>query len=467
VAELQLRRGQPDLALKTLKPAGNLLSRTSGYFIPLHYYQVLGNCHRKLGNLDLASEAYKQAIVTAEDSLRHVHDEQERLEWIRGADDAYRGLVRTLLAQGKSTDALKLWEWYKARSIETGLTTQTLSDGQVSWPEIWRQASQTNWNGDVQVRIIYAMFDDGLQIWTITGGHLRSAWVFVERQILQRSSQDFSAACARPDSSLADDQHRGRVLFNLMITPIEGNLPAGSAISIELDYALANLPMEALYSSDQWYLGERYPIVYSPGLFREKGLRKPKQITSRSSLLLVDAATNLPGRDIEYQTISRLFPTKRLLFDEAHKNDFKTALSGAAIFHFIGHGDANLDHAELQVGPHVLLRAPDFSPGATQHLQLAVLAACSTAQGGTYGLLDNRNLIHAFLAGGIPSVIASNWNIDSIATAELMRTFYTQLLKGDSPAAALFHARNQELRRHQHPYFWSGLSLIGGDNWPN
>jgi CHAT domain-containing protein len=278
---------------------------------------------------------------------------------------------------------------------------------------------------------------------------------------MQNRVSNFAELCARPESPIALLQEQGQGLFNLLIAPVLKELPVGSVLAVELDRGFANFPVEALYSGDGWYLGEKFPIIYSPGFVLENKLRKPKQITSSSALLLVDAASNLPGSDLEHQTVIRLFPKTKAFFSADEKGAFNTALSKASVFHFMGHAQVNLNTEELRVTPHWVLRPADFSPRATQHLQLAVLAACSTAQGGTYGLLDNRNLVHSFLTGAVPAVIASNWNVDSASTAELMRSFYAYVLRGEPPSIALFHARNQELRVRRHPYFWSGLNLIG------
>jgi CHAT domain-containing protein len=76
-------------------------------------------------------------------------------------------------------------------------------------------------------------------------------------------------------------------------------------------------------------------------------------------------------------------------------------------------------------------------------------------------LLDTRNLVHPFLAAGVPSVIASHWNVDSAATALLMNAFYAGIHDGEDAPKALFEARKKLMISHRHPYYWAGFSING------
>jgi CHAT domain-containing protein len=65
---------------------------------------------------------------------------------------------------------------------------------------------------------------------------------------------------------------------------------------------------------------------------------------------------------------------------------------------------------------------------------------------------------------GAPRVVASLWNVDDRATAELMKRFYTGLLKEhQSPAAALRAAQISMWRekRWQQPHFWAAFIAQG------
>jgi CHAT domain-containing protein len=468
LAELQLKRGKLNEAFSSLEPAQELLSKTDGYFVSLHYYQLMGTINLRLGCLEQAAEGYKAAIVIAELSLNEIKRSQDRLQWVKATDEAYRGLVRVFLEEHNAADGFRLWEWYQSRaSQESSMTAVRIQKPSLaSWPDIWRAASTVSWQAEPAVRIVYAVFNDGVQIWMPSKGELRATWVGMSREQLEQLVQRFSHACAQPNSPLSEVHKQGQDLFSLLVQPVIDQIPVGSVIAIEMDRSLANIPFEALRSPDGWYLAERYPVIYSAGIIREKHLRNPEAVNAKKLLLLADESVAggqgyLPGSERERETISRLFPKTKIIGPEATLAETQTLLAESDIFSFIGHSEPNNTGTALRVSPRLLLKAQDFPPHILHRLQIAVLAACATASGGENGLLDNRNLVHAFLAGGVPTVIASNWNVDSTATAELMQAFYAHVAKGQPASIAAFTARNETLKVHNHPYFWSGFSLVG------
>jgi CHAT domain-containing protein len=103
-----------------------------------------------------------------------------------------------------------------------------------------------------------------------------------------------------------------------------------------------------------------------------------------------------------------------------------------------------------------LLRSENFSPQSLQSLQVAGLFACSS---GTVrnGLPDTSNLVHQLLSGGVPTIIASRWDVSRFRTTELMAGFYGHFQSGDSPADAMLAARREVFQAHTHPYYWAAL----------
>ena len=248
--------------------------------------------------------------------------------------------------------------------------------------------------------------------------------------------------------------------------PVSEALSARSLIHVEVDRPLSNLPIEALHSPHGWYLGQKYPVVHSPGILYERHLRHAVNLSSSAPFLLADAAEGnfLPGHDLERSTIQKLFPKATVIGSDADTAAILGPLGKSTVFGFIGHGEPSATGTGLRMNPRLLLKAEDFSLHSLRHLQIAVLAACSTSSSGNNGLLDNRNLVHAFLAGGVPNVVASRWNVDSEATAILMSNFYASQADHHSAPDALFCARNQLLKTYNHPYYWAGFSVTGKVN---
>jgi tetratricopeptide (TPR) repeat protein len=109
-----------------------------------------------------------------------------------------------------------------------------------------------------------------------------------------------------------------------------------------------------------------------------------------------------------------------------------------------------------------VVTAADIAGG---HLaaRLAVLSGCATAGGRTLSGEGVLGLTSAFLAAGVPAVVATLWPVDDRTTADLMDRFYAELSAGHTAAAALRTAqlaiRAQE--RRSHPFYWAGFVLVG------
>ena len=95
---------------------------------------------------------------------------------------------------------------------------------------------------------------------------------------------------------------------------------------------------------------------------------------------------------------------------------------------------------------------------------LVVLSACETAIGREMRGEGLLGLTRGFMFAGARQVVASLWQVEDRATAELMRVFYTGVLRdGLSPPAALAEAKRaiRAERRWRHPYYWSAFTLQG------
>jgi CHAT domain-containing protein len=73
-------------------------------------------------------------------------------------------------------------------------------------------------------------------------------------------------------------------------------------------------------------------------------------------------------------------------------------------------------------------------------------------------------LTRGFMYAGAARIVNSLWKVEDSATAELMKIFYTCILKKEmSPAAALRQAKIEMMQKHrwESPYYWSAFMLHG------
>ncbi len=96
---------------------------------------------------------------------------------------------------------------------------------------------------------------------------------------------------------------------------------------------------------------------------------------------------------------------------------------------------------------------------------LVVLSACQTALGREIHGEGLVGLTRGFMYAGASRVVASLWQVDDQATAELMKRFYRGMLGKQrlSPAVALRQAQTEMSRdsRYRSPYFWAAFTIQG------
>lgn len=95
---------------------------------------------------------------------------------------------------------------------------------------------------------------------------------------------------------------------------------------------------------------------------------------------------------------------------------------------------------------------------------LVVLSACQTGLGKEVAGEGLVGLTRGFMHAGARGVIASLWQVNDVATAELMKRFYAGLLRRKLPPAAALRAAQLEVARDPRwasPYYWAGFVLQG------
>jgi CHAT domain-containing protein len=102
--------------------------------------------------------------------------------------------------------------------------------------------------------------------------------------------------------------------------------------------------------------------------------------------------------------------------------------------------------------------------------ELAVLSACETARGRIGAGEGMIGFSWAMFIAGVPSLVVSQWKIESAGTRDLMVNFHRSLLHSSaqskaktSKAEALRQAALKLLKNPEtsHPFYWAGFVLVG------
>jgi CHAT domain-containing protein len=99
--------------------------------------------------------------------------------------------------------------------------------------------------------------------------------------------------------------------------------------------------------------------------------------------------------------------------------------------------------------------------------RLVVLNGCETGMGEVFSGEGMLSMARGFIEAGAHSTITNLWQVNHASNAKLMRSFYTQLDKENSPSEALSKAKIDYLNDDEvdnvgaHPFYWSASVLIG------
>ncbi len=486
LAKLQAAHGDAKGAWIRLSTAGTHISQLSHYSIALSYYRTLVDLQRLNRNSEEVVRALHSAIAVAEDGLGSLKNEDERLMWARETNQVYRDLAESVWRSHDIEGALQIWELYQGAAVRKAPEPHGFYSGRIQKPPAWRS------NGILrdfpalagQTTISYLQISDGLIVWVIDGHGIAAKWIGIPQHDLNRLVRVFRDECADRNSNLASLRQHARRLYDLLIAPIADQIHPDKTLVIELDNTVAAIPMAALIDSEGHYFGETHMIVISPGLLYQRRLRDSKGLSTEDRALVVGSpAQNYHSRgalepldnatDEAHYVATKFRVATLLIGDQATLDRVRHELVKAKIFHYAGHGITIHGKGGLLLASPTASADYEFSPtllDATilptmrlDKLQVAVFSACSTAGKGENGLEDSDNLVRFFLRAGVPHVVAGQWNVDSITTAEFMRTFYDNLLAGSSVPLSVRIASAQVRRQPgtAHPYYWAPFVAYG------
>jgi CHAT domain-containing protein/tetratricopeptide (TPR) repeat protein len=293
-------------------------------------------------------------------------------------------------------------------------------------------------------------------------------------------------------------------LYEALWQPIEAWLPSvpGVRVAVIPHGPLLALPFGALRDRAGKYLIERFSLHYAASGAVLLGAldRMARPADATRALLVADPApvpsagagarsTPLPGARVEVESIARMLAGSAdvLVGRQASEAAVRAALPAARVAHFATH--AIVDDVD-PLGSHLVLGAANAATsdhdgrltasevaGMTLDGELVVLAACRSARGpiSSDGI---AGLTRAFQSAGVPTVLATLWDVSDRTTARVVNSFYREWTAGASKDAALRAAQLALIRDlragrvttnaggtrivyPEHPWLWAAPILIG------
>lgn len=469
LADVELSMGLARQAESRLKSYETEVSQLSDAFLGIYFDTVLGSAQAQTGDFESAEHNLRTAIELSNIQLRSLHSDKPRIDWEKQSSEAYRHLVQLKMSQGQVIQAFPVWEAYLG---STNQSNEAPDQGVVetsNGPDRIEMARIGLGNDTV---LSYALLPQGLAIWALDSRGVVGQFHNQRSGDIQALIHRFRSLCSNPASDLGELRASSRLLYGMLIKPIEDRLSSGGSLVIELDDELAGIPMDALVDSQGRFLNERVTISYSTGLYHSRRRSGLQTVSVDAKVLVVGVPTSnailghrlapLPDAASEAESVAHSFRSATaLLGGDAKVASITARMPSVALFHFAGHAFSSIAQSGLVLSDG-LLGAPEVEGRLWPNLRLAVFSACDTQNDFSGGSRAYESLVRGFLHAGAANVVASDWDVDSAATRQFMELFYASLLQGNTVPTAL-HAAEIAMRSipgKAHPYYWSAFAAF-------
>jgi CHAT domain-containing protein len=387
---------------------------------------------------------------------------------------------------GASADSANLKDyWTQELENRRREHQQILAEIQTADPELASFVSVDPWDvGKIQsllpdsaAVVEYFTSRNGLVVWVIRKTSLRWKQVVFPLQELEDHVRQLREAIL---SRLSTDLET-KVLHQWLIEPVGAELSGLRHLVVVPHGILHYLPFTALENGQGESLMERFTVSIAPsatvlGFCMEKSLRLKSRSGGRDDVLamgnpdLGDARYDLPFAEKEIKALRRTFTdvTAMIGKDATLQAVEQKSPVASGVLHFACHAEYSAEtplHSALRLAPE----AGDDGRLTAQEIfslplscRLVTLSACETGLAKATQGDEIVGLARSFIFAGTPSVIASLWKVDDLATAVLMKRFYRYLKAGYSKAEALRKA--QVLVKNAvnaHPSAWAAFGLTG------
>jgi CHAT domain-containing protein len=444
LAQMDLDRGRSAEALARLESTP-ISSITDDPLLLYRLHAAKGSAALDVGTFAVASRELELARGMLMHTLEHSLLPNDRMYWLQSAAGVYRDLVQYAL-QVQHDPAAALLTWQEFRSL--------------------------GWTGKSQTQVAPGTFaivttrSRVALLFADRSGTVHGAWSPLSKAVLSEFIACFMREVSEPGSPREGLHKDANSLYRSIFAPVLSQGPNPDVILFEPDTSLPLFPPQALVDERGKFLVERYRWRIIAGAARASSAEQPVRPDSR--IVMVTSNTGslqqpLEHLDEEIAAIHRYWPDALVLPEKiAAVNKLAEVLKPGDILHLLGHS-SSIEEYGTEEGPERALRFgvhDRFDAAHAQllltHLRLAVLSSCSTATG---GLWADNNLVSALLRN-VPTVVASDWDVDSAASASLMGTFYAGLRHGLAPSEALQQAQIElaAAPAFAHPAYWAAFS---------
>jgi CHAT domain-containing protein len=476
-----LRESAPDRAIIDLSKALEDRSSSGMATETTALHLERGRAYLASRQLDKAEADFTAGIQAFEQHRRSVSEEQLRISYFDKAREIFDDMIALQIdVHHNSRQALEFSERARARELLDTVYGRP-ADGTSDIEAIRRNLPR-----DTQI-LYYVVLKNEILAWILSSKGSGFVRWHASSEELQRDNELLVRAM---ESGAPADQIEAAAskLYDALILPLGRGLIPSERLIIVPDKFLFTVPFSVLIDSrSHHYLVEEYAISVSPSLLLLSHALKRGALFDRpcaGRILVVGNPAfdrnrfprllRLPGSEEEARQIAAIYPDSKVLLDrEATKTAFLDAAGQYEIVHFGGHAISNEEFPllsrfvlapDLRTGDGGSLLAHEIYGHRFPKTRLVVLAACSTARARVSPGEGALSLARPFLAAGVPSVVASLWDINDEQSRFLFDTFHRLVAEGLPPHQALHEAQIRIRRQNLHPSVWAAFEVIEGSS---
>jgi CHAT domain-containing protein/tetratricopeptide (TPR) repeat protein len=477
----------PDRAVALLTSALSIYTEDNNLIFALSALLARGRALRQAGN-DVGAERDFDAALSLYDRLgESLKEEDFRLALLEEADSVFDEMV-DLQADRDPESAFAYADRARTRVLPGG-ASKLKSSGAAETNHLLRTEPRPLPLGEIQRQlpdgvalVQFYVLPDRVLIWRLRRDPMDLD--FFEQNIRREDLENRIARLRGFDAK--DWENVSADLFDLLVRPWLATVAVGERIVLIPDKVLHRVAFAALRDrSNGDFLIETHPLAVAPsatlyvnalerqgagGMDRSRGLVIGEPAIDGS---LFGTLLALPAAKREAERLAARTGARLITGDAADKAAFLEEATRAEWIQFSGH--AVVDPSNTLLSKLVLAPGADGDPGMLtareiyslklDGTRLVILAACDTGNEYVPGGEGATSLARAFLAAGVPTVVASLWSVDDDATARLFDAFHHHLLAGSDPVDALRLAQRAMLgsqhEKNRSPRAWAAFEVIG------
>ena len=452
----------------------------SPVFLKWEAERSLARLAEDANQVDSADREYRTALSTFETARATLQHEDSRVPFLTNASRIYDDYIHFLVSRGKTSEALQVADYSRARTLAEGLGLlkkgTSFAPDPLNAPSVARQAGGTV--------LFYWLGEKQSYLWAVTPRAV-SLFTLPPASEIDAAVQRYRKFLAGPQGSLETADPDGAELYRILVAPAKGGLRKDARIFIIPDGSLNSLSFETLLVTEptlHYWIEDA--TIANAGSLRLLASSSGEKEKNTHTLLLVGNSVapdrdypELPKAGAEMESVERRFPpAQRRVFERAEATPAAYLASKPEQFsyiHFVAHGTASrLSPLDSAIVLSKSSAASDsfklYARDIIQHplrAQLVTVSACYGAGSRSYSGEGLVGLAWAFLRAGAHNVIAALWDASDVSTEQLMDKFYEELNRGESPDTALRKAKLSLLRSgsaFRKPFYWAPFQLYVG-----